>query len=157
PAFPSRALDGSQRVPTPTTAGAAHRLFFALVPAPDARRALSALATTVAAATGGRAPPPENLHLTLAFLGDVPQESVPAVLAIGARGSSVADPFALTFNRVGMFRGAGIAWVAPEVIAPPLAELFQSLQAGLIAHGLRVEDRAFHPHVTLARKCMRKL
>jgi len=142
---------------TPSIAVTAHRLFFALVPEADVRRALAALAADVARAAGGRAPRAQNLHLTVAFLGDVPGDHVPAVLDFGARAAAGTGAFVLALDRVGSFRDAGIAWAAAQVIPPPLQRIFEALREGMQAEGLRVERRAFHPHVTLARRCTRPL
>jgi RNA 2',3'-cyclic 3'-phosphodiesterase len=138
-------------------AAAMLRLFFALVPNAGVRGSLSALAGDVAHAAAGRPPHEENLHVTVAFLGDVPADGVPSVLEIGARAAANSEPFALVLNHLGMFRGSGIAWAAAQLIPPPLQRMFEALQEGLRASGLRVERRAFHPHVTLARHCTRSL
>lgn len=60
------------------------RLFFALEPDPAVRRALASLARALARATGGRVPQAEILHLTLAFLGQVPAGRHAELAAIGA-------------------------------------------------------------------------
>ncbi|MGH8798838.1 MAG: 2'-5' RNA ligase family protein, partial [Casimicrobiaceae bacterium] len=67
------------------------RLFFALWPAPPTRAALAALAQVLAGETGGRATAPANIHLTLAFLGARPPDSVADLVA---RASAItASPF----------------------------------------------------------------
>jgi 2'-5' RNA ligase len=90
------------------------RLFFAVTPDEGARQSLMALAADVASVTGGRAPRAANLHLTVAFLGEVDQQRVADVEAIGAASAIVSGPFVITFDRVGLFRDAGVAWIAPS-------------------------------------------
>jgi 2'-5' RNA ligase len=53
------------------------RLFFALWPDDRVRAALAVLAAELAASCGGRATAPDNLHATLAFLGNVPAARLP--------------------------------------------------------------------------------
>ena len=71
------------------------RIFFALWPDAGARDALSALARDTAAQTGGRAPSAGNLHLTLAFLGDVAAARIAALHALGPAVAAAVPPFTL--------------------------------------------------------------
>src|SRR6201999_510240 len=109
----------------------------------DVRCSLFALAGDVARAAAGRATREENLHVTVAFLGGVPANRMPPVLEIGARAAAKSEPFTLTLDHLGMYRGAGIAWAAAQLIPPPLQRMFEALQEELQAGGLRVERRAF--------------
>jgi hypothetical protein len=61
------------------------RVFFALWPDADVRDQLAGLARAAAERAHGRAPPPENLHMTLVFVGEVPQDSVAPLQGIGGR------------------------------------------------------------------------
>jgi 2'-5' RNA ligase len=131
------------------------RVFYAVWPGADAHRALLALARDVAAAGRGRAPPPGNMHLTLAFVGEVAADRVRGLLAIGERAAAAAPPFALRFDRLGTFRDSGIAWLGTSEDVPPLQALVSGLSAGLAAEGFAVERRPFRAHVTLARRCAR--
>ena len=130
------------------------RLFFALWPDKAARRALAQLALEVARDGHGRAPRESNLHLTLAFLGDVPARRLDALVALGERVSATSRPFPLALERVGgtSYR---IAWIAPAEIAEPLHGLHSGLAQALAAEDFPRERRMFRPHVTLARDCTR--
>ena len=129
------------------------RVFFALWPDADARERLAALATEVAARTQGRAPPAGNLHVTLAFIGDIPIARVDALRVIGASVAARATPFVLTLDCTGTFRGTGITWAGAAHPPERLAELARNLAAALAAQDFAVERRPFSPHVTLARRC----
>lgn len=129
------------------------RVFFAVWPDAAARDALAQLAGGVAARTHGRALAPSNLHVTVAFVGDVARERVADLLAIGAELAPDIPSFDLTLDSVGTFRGTGIAWAGPSTTPAVLRLLAQRLAGGLEARGFAVELRAFHPHVTLARRC----
>ena len=56
------------------------RLFLALWPDPATAAALAVLARDVAEHAHGKATPPENIHLTLAFLGNQPSAIVPDLI-----------------------------------------------------------------------------
>ena len=100
----------------PEAQGHSLRLFYAVVPDAGVRDALAELAREVARETGGRAARAENLHLTLAFLGNVPQERIADVAGIGAKAAEAAAPFLLTLGALGVFRDAGVAWAGPQAI-----------------------------------------
>jgi 2'-5' RNA ligase len=129
------------------------RVFFALWPDAGARDALSALARDTAAQARGRAPSAGNLHLTLAFLGDVAAERIGVLHALGPAVAAAVPPFTLTLDRVGAFGDGGIAWAGASAPPRDLERLVQSLTGALARDGFPTERRAFHPHVTLARHC----
>jgi 2'-5' RNA ligase len=131
------------------------RLFFALWPDPQTRAAIAALAGRVAGESAGRATAPGNVHLTLAFLGGQPRESVAALAATA--GAVAASPFVLTLDHVDCWRKNGVAWLGAREVPPALASLHQSLTAALTALGIVAEARPFAVHVTLARKITRLL
>lgn len=129
------------------------RIFFAIRPAPPARLALHEMATRWARAAGGRAISPSRVHLTLLFLGAVPDTRVSALRE--AAGRVRAEPFTLTLDTAGVFKQVGVGWAG--VRASPAA--FVSLQAMLAREvrqaGFAIDDRAFVPHVTLVRNVAR--
>jgi 2'-5' RNA ligase len=126
------------------------RLFFAVWPDEAAALALEALAVALADVAGGKPVPREKIHLTLAFLGEVPGDRVENAVAAGAeaRGS----PFRLQLDEVGSFRRAEVAWAGCSRAPTALASLQSDLAASLAARGFTLEERAFAPHITLARR-----
>jgi 2'-5' RNA ligase len=132
------------------------RLFYALWPDKRSRKALASLAAEVARAGQGRAPREENVHLTLAFLGEVPAPQLDALLSLGGRVATEAQSFALALDHVGgtSYR---LAWVAPAEYNEPLHALQASLARALADEGFALERRMFRPHVTLARDCVRSV
>lgn len=100
---------------------------------------------------GARWVPPENLHLTLRFIGEVEPwraEEVDEALA-GIR----ARPFDLVLNGLGLFEKAGrinALWVGVER-SEALLRLQAKVETALQRVGLDPERRRFAPHVTLAR------
>jgi len=131
------------------------RLFFALLPDTALRAALGERALALARRIGGRAVPAANLHLTAAFLGDLDAARATALATIG--GALAVDPFTLTLDTIGEWHHAGVAWIAPSVVPPPLVALHARLAAALAGAGFAVESRPFRPHVTLVRRRARPL
>jgi len=129
------------------------RLFFALWPDEPARRALAGLAGRMAVEAGGRPVPAANLHLTLAFLGEVPDERVGTACAVAA--DVRAGAFDLVLDRTGTFRRAGVAWAGPSVLPAELDRLQSALESGLRAAGFALDARPFAPHLTLARRTVK--
>ncbi|WDZ86462.1 RNA 2',3'-cyclic phosphodiesterase [Micromonospora cathayae] len=138
------------------------RLFLAVHPPPEAVADLAArisrlrIGTAAAAGTNVRLADPANAHVTLAFLGDVPDDRLPAVrdtvgLAAGRCRGPV--PPRLRLGRGGRF-GQGrttVLWVDVLGEVERLHLLAGQLRAGLRAAGLPYDDRPYRPHLTIAR------
>ncbi|HEX4884450.1 MAG TPA: RNA 2',3'-cyclic phosphodiesterase [Casimicrobiaceae bacterium] len=133
----------------------AQRLFFAVWPDAPARAALARLASEVAHVVQGRAPRSDSLHVTLAFLGNVDADRLPAVLAAGKLAAGGVDPFDLALERMGG-TAYGIAWISPGRVPDALRSLHGALAAALEQAGFQREQRMFRPHVTLARDGVRR-
>lgn len=113
-------------------------------------RVAERLAEIAAACPMGRAVPEENIHLTLAFLGEAPEailDELDETLA-----AMRADAFPLTISGVNTFGGANprAVWagIAPE---PRLAALVKRIEGHARRAGLELPHRRFVPHITLAR------
>jgi 2'-5' RNA ligase len=129
------------------------RAFVAVVP-PD--EVVAALAQRVAAVRemepGLRWLAPERAHVTLQFLGRVPD--VEAV--VGAVGDAVVSvpSFTVQLGGAGAFpkpRRASVVWAGVLAGDAELAALAQTVQRATALVGFAGEDRRLHPHVTLAR------
>lgn len=128
------------------------RLFFALWPGGEVREALAAAAQQHAR-RNGRAVVPENLHITLAFVGGVTAAQRACMEAAAA--GVLAAPFAVTLDRVGFWQRPKILWAGASVVPPALLELVRALNTALIPCGYQPETRSFQVHVTLARRAHR--
>lgn len=129
------------------------RLFLALWPDDATRRALAAWRDCWSWPEGAAPVADERLHLTLHFIGAVPRERVEAIAA----GLAVPwTPFRLSEGHGQCWRGGLAAWVADETPAG-LLEAHARLAKALRGLALPVEQRAFRPHVTVARKVPRKV
>lgn len=93
----------------------------------------------------------ENLHLTLAFLGEVPLSRVAAIRR--AMDRTAVEALTLVFDHTGRFRreGGDIWWIGLAK-HQRLLELQQELVQHLAAEGFALEKRPFTPHITLARQ-----
>ncbi len=95
---------------------------------------------------------PEQWHLTLRFLGDVAEEQIEPLLA---RLTTIeVEPFILPIEGVGTFppnRPPRVVWVGIGAGHPRLFQLRQRVDDAVLAVGVDLDARTFHPHVTLAR------
>jgi RNA 2',3'-cyclic 3'-phosphodiesterase len=95
---------------------------------------------------------PEQMHLTLSFLGNVPGD---VEEALKKNLEAIAwKAFFLPISGLGTFPGKGrpnILWVGAGTGHPHLFQLHKRVQEAAIRAGLEPELRSFHPHITLAR------
>jgi 2'-5' RNA ligase len=97
---------------------------------------------------GGRVMRRDTLHLTLAFLGDIPVTRVTDAKRVADR--ITAEPFNLTLDRLGYWRHNRILWAGGAVL-PRLTFVADALAVGLRAAEFTLDARPFAPHVTLLR------
>lgn len=126
------------------------RLFFALWPDDALRRELSALATTLQAQCGGRKMPPETLHLTLAFLGEVPEDRAARLVDVCERFR--CPPGRVALDHLGFFPRGGVVWLGCRSIPKALEDLQANLWQVLATQGFAPPSHSFLPHITLLRK-----
>ncbi len=100
--------------------------------------------------------PPENLHLTLKFLGQVPEERVPELAGLlkeAVRGTE--KPFEVAVEGAGVFPGPGsprVFWVGIRDPHMLLAGLARRVDEELLKAGYGQQEKgAFVPHLTLGR------
>ena len=133
------------------------RLFVALDLDDDARRAITALQHRVAEALEAdrsiKSVDPARMHLTLAFLGEIADRDVPAI--VDALSINIVVPrFAAVFQGLGVFppRGAPrVLWLGVGDGSHEIVEVQQVVARRLEGLGIAREPRPFHPHLTLAR------
>lgn len=125
------------------------RLFFALWPGERQRMALSRVQRELPDCRG-RKTHPRDFHLTLVFLGDLDAERRACAEEIA--GLVRTAPFTLSLDFCGCFPRTRVLWCGPSERPRPFLDLLHRLNGGLSGCGFRPEERAFRPHVTLARK-----
>lgn len=131
------------------------RLFVALeIPEPVRREVARRMAGVRDRLPRARWVDPDNIHLTLLFLGETPEDRVPVLSEKLREAFARHPPVTVRLSEGGTFppkRPARVAWVgleAPEELAAVQAD---AVAAAVEAVGFQPEDRPFRPHVTLAR------
>jgi len=143
----------------------ARRLFFALWPDEAMRQAMAQATRKAARASGGRPLPAGNLHITLAFLGSVPEGRLPQLAAIARRAAALCGEavspateeqhIEVAFEHLEYWRAAHLLCAAPAEPPARLAALARRLQALLTEGGFAPDLKPFRPHVTVVRKVSR--
>lgn len=129
---------------------ASRRLFLAFWPTPAQQRCWAGL---VPESVTGRRIPAVNLHLTAAFLGEL--DSRRQQVLISALDGLVLPSVELVLNRLGWWRRSRILWLGPVCNPLEMQAFIDDLRQRLWQAEFSVDRRAFHPHITLARKCQR--
>ena len=139
----------------PAGARAVRRLFVAVDPPAPAREHLAAALAGLAGAPGEPSwTAPERWHLTLVFLGAVPDRHVPDLVAtLGPEvGSGAPGRLRLAgAGRFGSARRPQVAWIGLDGDVADLTDLAVRLARQARRLRLEVEDRPFRPHLTVGR------
>lgn len=128
------------------------RLFIGLWPDDPAVRELTRWAHDAHAVCGGRMMHPQDMHLTLAFLGQATPEQANALARKVVHWPVHVEPFML--KRFGAFERARVVWAGPAENdrLPWLHALYDTLWCRLADMGWRRPDSIFRPHVSLLRR-----
>lgn len=96
---------------------------------------------------------PENIHLTLAFIGETEEERIKILSIMLKQACTGFGEFSFRLCSTGVFknlRDPRVLWIGIEGYEK-LSELNDLVKTGLNDTGFPVEDRPFKPHVTLGR------
>lgn len=129
------------------------RLFFALWPGDELRASLGPRLRALQPQAHGRPQAPDQWHVTLEFLGPVPEARLPAVRDVAAQVH--AGPFELAFDTVEYWRRPQVLCLVARQLPPALETLVAQLRSGLAARDFNPEQRSYRAHLTLARKVTR--
>jgi len=97
---------------------------------------------------------PENFHLTLKFLGDVPEDRLDRVFGAVEKGCEGQEAFAMSLEGVGAFpnlRRPRVVWIGLNRGREEVARLAASVEALLADVGFEREERPFRAHATVGR------
>src|SRR6187399_1756796 len=97
---------------------------------------------------------PNNIHLTVKFLGNVPQPRVPALTAALDLSIQNIPPHELVVRGLGCFPNfhrPNNIWAGLQGALDTTALLARQLESECAAAGFPRDDRPFNPHLTLAR------
>ncbi len=95
----------------------------------------------------------ESLHLTLKFLGEVPEKRIPEIEKVLSEAGSITGPFEIGLRGTGVFPSYSrprVLWVGIKENGH-LSELQRAVEDKLSEEGFPKEDRPFHPHITIGR------
>ncbi len=96
----------------------------------------------------------ENIHLTLKFFGDVAVERIPLISNAAERAVRQFSGFEITVGNTGVFPKPNrpqVLWIGINDPSGTLASLQKTLENEFAAKGFEKEDRAYRPHLTIAR------
>ena len=134
---------------------AALRSFVAVLLPDRVRAGLAAVSAELRGQTRGLAwVPPDNLHLTLRFLGEIGPVALERVREAVTAAAATVSPFTVSLGGLGGFpvgRAPRVLWASVVAGGEQIEALFGELEAALVARGIPGESRVFHPHITLAR------
>jgi len=132
------------------------RLFIAINFSDETKsRLLKAIDGLKAISQKGNFTRPDNLHLTLVFIGECQPKQLPAIQEV--IDSVTIKPFTLTFDCMGKFAkdGGDICWISLK--KSDTLQVFQkTLNNGLVSKGFFIEQRHYKPHITLGREVVLK-
>ncbi|MFE6164043.1 RNA 2',3'-cyclic phosphodiesterase [Streptomyces sp. NPDC056486] len=130
------------------------RLFAAVLPPPTAADELTRAADTLQTLPGAEAlrwTRRESWHFTLAFMSEVPDETVPELSARLERAAHRTAPFPLSLRGGGSF-GDRALWAGAKGDVDALRLLAARADAAARKSGITMEEhRHYRPHLTLAR------
>ncbi|MCF6282863.1 MAG: RNA 2',3'-cyclic phosphodiesterase [Candidatus Polarisedimenticolaceae bacterium] len=126
-------------------------LFLALWPTQRVREQIEVVSGQISAESGRRHHP-QDLHMTLLFLGSATAEKMASIEQV-AETISFA-PFALKLQQIELWQRPHLLCVTPKEGPEPLVQLVNRLRQGLAECGVKTEDRPYRSHVTLIRKVL---
>jgi 2'-5' RNA ligase len=124
------------------------RLFYALWPDDQTRQKLARLNKSIET-KGFRPVHPQNVHVTLVFLGNV---DVASELLIKRSVADIsAKPFVLTFDQLSYWSRPKILCLTCSQLDDEVEMLVDALNREVASCGLQTDTRPYQPHITLAR------
>ncbi len=130
------------------------RTFIAIELAPEVRRPVVQLLRSLPRLRDVRWCLEPQLHVTLKFLGDVPDGELPGVLAVARAASSAVAPFEIRVGGLGCFPGPAnprVLWCGVEDATGGCRRWVAAADPGLAELNFKPETRPFTPHITLGR------
>lgn len=95
-----------------------------------------------------------NLHLTLKFLGEIPQTSVADISTAASQAVAGLASFSIRLEQTGVFPSQGqprVLWIGINDSSGKLIDVHARLEDESASAGFVKDSRPFHPHLTVAR------
>ena len=96
----------------------------------------------------------DKFHATIKFLGNVEESMLQQVISITESILRNISKFDVSFQSLGCFpnkKHPRVIWIGSENNDGKLQGIKDMLDKALVSYGFEIEDRAFHPHITLGR------
>ena len=131
------------------------RSFIAIELSPQAHNELASLQSALKKAGADvKWVKPENIHLSLRFIGGIGEETAEEIKKQLAATAAASKAFEFTVKGIGVFPDLGyprVIWAGVDRGAAESARLAADLEARLQSIGIACEEKKFHPHITLGR------
>ena len=130
------------------------RTFVAVFPPPEVQEALHRAALALPSSEAFRLTAPEKIHLTLKFLGEVPEKTLVQIKESLGPACEDHEPFEVETSGFGVFpskRRARILWAGVGEGSGQLRDLARDVESALATVGFEREARSYVPHITLGR------
>lgn len=131
------------------------RAFIAVELPKEVRAFLSALQSGLKSANADvKWVEPDNIHLTLRFLGEIDQRQAEVISGVLENIASARNSFKLRLSGLGAFpeiSSPRVIWVGTEQAGQELKDIARNLEEELGKTGFPREEREFSPHITLGR------
>jgi len=98
--------------------------------------------------------PKEKFHITLKFLGNVREETLPPLVKALDEQIALLPEFTIVYAGIGCFpncRSPRVIWVGCNNKDGVLLQIQRAVEQATVPFGFPSEERAFHPHITLGR------
>ena len=105
--------------------------------------------TPVAKLVEGRTIDRRNWHITLAYIGEFPENRIDEMF--DAKQAITVEPFRLRFDRLEFWARPRVAALVAPTVPSELEELVEALKQRMSFAGLEPEQRTYRPHVTVVR------
>ena len=96
----------------------------------------------------------DNIHLTVVFMGNVPEEKIQPIGESVKKVCTGTDPFDVSSGGLGFFgnrRHPRVLWMGLNGDVRPMGRFRDAIQKSLKPFGIKTERRTFRPHLTLGR------
>jgi 2'-5' RNA ligase len=131
------------------------RIFIAFETPPSIREIISSLATHLQESHADvRWESPDKFHITIKFLGDLEEHRLPVIITLVENICRQYTPFGVIYKDLGTFPNRNqpkVVWIGCDNPDGTLGKLKIALDRDLADEGFEIEQRAFHPHLTLGR------
>jgi 2'-5' RNA ligase len=97
---------------------------------------------------------PENIHLTIVFMGNIPNEHLQPIADAVGDVCREFGPFEVLLKGTGVFssrRYPRVLWIGLAGDLERMSDFRDGLQSALLPFGIKQERRRFKPHLTLGR------